>query len=283
MDTLRMNVLVTLDHRYCTQLAVMMTSFIEHHSPYDISLFVMHHSLSSDDELWLKTVLHYPNLSFSFIFVDEQSLVTAPTSKRYPHEMYYRLFAADYLPRDLDRILYLDPDIVVINSLADLYFDPFDHHLFKACTHVFSRGQRFNQLRLKTDGNTPYFNSGVLMMNLEKMRSVISKEAIFKYIKTNRSRLLLPDQDVLTALFGNQIQLIDALYYNLSEKYLNQYNQKVAKGQNPITIEWVESHAKIIHYCGRNKPWKPEYRGELNRFYREYESKLKGSMNDLHH
>lgn len=42
-------------------------------------------------------------------------------SKQYPKEMYYRLLAAQILPAELDKVLYLDPDILVINSLRPLW------------------------------------------------------------------------------------------------------------------------------------------------------------------
>lgn len=50
--------------------------------------------------------------------VQDAMLSSAPIVYRYPREMYYRLIAARFLPQEMDRILYLDPDIVVINPCA---------------------------------------------------------------------------------------------------------------------------------------------------------------------
>ena len=55
--------------------------------------------------------------------------------------------------------------------------------------------------------------------------------------------------------------------YNLSDRVLNQYN--AVKGRRKRDIDWVRRHTVIIHYCGRNKPWKSEYHGALGVFYNE--------------
>ena len=42
-----------------------------------------------------------------------------------------------------------------------------------------------------------------------------------------------------------------------------------------LDLQWVREHSAIIHYCGRNKPWKNGYAGRLDVFYKEAEAGLK--------
>ena len=79
--------------------------------------------------------------------------------------------------------------------------------------------------------------------------------------------LLLPDQDILTALYGSRVKVIDSQLYNLSDRILAFYNANPAHPRH--SLDWVRQHTVIIHYCGRNKPWKPGYVGVLDVFYRE--------------
>ena len=141
----------------------------------------------------------------------------APVSDRYPTEMYYRLFAARYLPQQLERILYLDPDLVVLHSLRSLYQIDFDGKLFAAASHIESRTFReLNRRRLHLSEHAKYLNSGVMMMNLALLRKE-SPQTILDYIQSHKATLLLPDQDVLNALYADRTVPLDPLVYNLGE------------------------------------------------------------------
>ena len=73
--------------------------------------------------------------------------------------------------------------------------------------------------------------------------------------------------DILTALYGSRVKLIDSQLYNLSDRILAFYNASPLHPHH--SLEWVRQNTVIIHYCGRNKPWKPGYVGILDVFYRE--------------
>ena len=97
--------------------------------------------------------------------------------------MYYRLFAARYLPTEIDRVLYLDPDIVVNGNLQELYDTPLNGYLFAAATHVREIMRKINVLRLGMHEDGTYINSGVLLMNLKLLREEQDYQKVFKYIK----------------------------------------------------------------------------------------------------
>ena len=92
-------------------------------------------------------------------------------------------------------------------------------------------------------------------------------EAIREYANERKHSLLLPDQDILTALCGDHAVLLDPLRYNLSDRVLAFYNADSRHSQRDL--EWVRKNSVIIHYCGKNKPWREGYRGILDVFYRE--------------
>jgi lipopolysaccharide biosynthesis glycosyltransferase len=122
--------------------------------------------------------------------------------------------------------------------------------------------------------NTPYINSGVLLMNLQMLRKHMHPEEIYEYIHKHKQVLLLPDQDVLSALYGKKTLLVDSLLYNLTEKYVRAYNFRLLPGAFKINLDWIRSNTVIIHYCGKNKPWKTNYLGNLNGFYDEIAQQL---------
>lgn len=232
---------------------------------------MVNNTLTEEDFASLSALL--PRTELVNVQVPEDLLQNAPVSDRYPTEMYYRLFAARYLPQQLERILYLDPDLVVLHSLRSLYQIDFDGKLFAAASHIESRTFReLNRRRLHLSEHAKYLNSGVMMMNLALLRKE-SPQTILDYIQSHKATLLLPDQDVLNALYADRTVPLDPLVYNLGEKYLRLKNLHLPPAEK-LTLDWVRSNTAIVHYYGRNKPWKEHYRGSLGIFYHEWEQQL---------
>ena len=268
------NILVTLDKNYLHVLSVMLFSLVKSDPNGDFTVYVAHNSLSSEDFDNLSLIS--PNLHFVDVFIPDDFLKDAPISDRYPKEMYFRLFAARYLPGELDRILYLDPDLVVLHPLRELYSISFGDSLFAAASHIESFSfEMFNRCRLHLPEGTRYINSGVMMMNLSLLRKIQQERAVFDFINSHKHSLMLPDQDVLNALYADRTLFLDPLKYNLGEKYLRLHNMKLPKEKH-LSVDWVREQTCIIHYYGRNKPWKPGYKGNLDVFYREFEQELFG-------
>lgn len=259
-----MNILVTLNAGYLKVLVVMLRSLAisNKHSKFDV--YVMNTSLTGEDISYLKdntlNNINIINLKISDKFLDK-----APVTKRYPKEMYYRILASYYLPKSVDRILYLDPDLVVINKLDKLYNMDLDNYYFAAASHIWGILQAFNRIRLRMDRDDVYVNSGVMLMNIKLLRKEQDRDEVYKFIKRNKNKLMLPDQDVISGLYANKILPLDPYVYNMTEKLLNQ-NYFMPH----INERWIKENSVIIHYCGRNKPWKEDYKGTLNKFYDEY-------------
>ena len=231
---------------------------------YDV--FVLHSDLEESIQRAMERDFQ-ERVTFHFLQVPEELFADFPETARYPRQIYYRLAAPLLLPRELDRILYLDVDVVAINSLRPFYEVDFESSYFVGCTHTREFLTKLNQARLQSDKAVAYINTGVLLMNLNVLRQVIRLEEISAYVREHEKALILPDQDILTALYGDKIKLADSLRYNLSDRVLNFYNGSHPKEKRDVN--WVRRNTAIIHYCGRNKPWNEGYTGTLGVFYRE--------------
>ena len=197
------HILVTLDRNYLKVLSVMLYSLSQSDPEGVYTVYVVNNTLTEEDFASLSALL--PRTELVNVQVSEDLLQNAPVSDRYPTEMYYRLFAARYLPQQLERILYLDPDLVVLHSLRSLYQIDFDGKLFAAASHIESRTFReLNRRRLHLSEHAKYLNSGVMMMNLALLRKE-SPQTIIDYIQSHKATLLLPDQDLLNALYSQRI------------------------------------------------------------------------------
>ncbi len=282
---MKMNLLVTLDAGYLHPLTVMLRSLMDNHT-CEIDVYVMNSGLTEDHlEQVRRGVEVYcgaevtRRMRLIDVKVDSQMLKDAPITDRYPQEMYYRIFAAKFLPQDLDRVLYLDPDMVIIHSLAGLYCMDLGNDWFAAASHVGPVLEKINELRLQSEESGPYINSGVMLMNLKELRENQDIQQVFDYIEKMKDALILPDQDVISALYGGKIREIDHYRYNMTERILRvQQLPGVAglqnlQGMDPVDVKWICKNCCIIHYIGRNKPWKDRYLGKLDFFYQWYDRK----------
>lgn len=260
----KINILVTLDANYIPYLNVMLASLINSNPNCFFDVYLLHSSVNEKDTYSTSEVLGSCG-KLIMINAEDIGLEGAPTTSRYPQEIYYRIFAAKYLPDSLDRILYLDPDIIVNGSVRELYHLPMKDYYFAAASHTGSFMTTINSIRLDMEEDSPYINSGVMLMNLNLLRKEQNYEDVFRFIKKRKNLLILPDQDIISSLYGSKIYALDTFRYNMTERLYKLH----APFEKDLDLDWVRNHSVIIHYCGRNKPWKDNYSGQLDVFYKE--------------
>ena len=199
--------------------------------------------------------------------VDRAVFDSAPVTRQYPQEMYYRLLAGCFLPAELDRVLYIDPDILVLNSLRPLWETPMEGRLFAAASHTGKTGlmNNINQVRLGTD--CKYFNSGVLLIDLNAARAQVRPQDIFRYAEEKGKALLLPDQDILNALYGDRTLELDDTLWNYDAR---NYNTYLLRSGGVCDMDWVMRNTGILHFCGKSKPWQPGYLRRFGILYKHY-------------
>lgn len=260
------NILVTLDENYIPYLNVMLSTLVHFNPGCTFDVYLLHSSIRQEMLKSTQNILQGTGRLIP-VKVNDLLLAEAPTSSRYPKEIYYRIFAARYLPETVDRILYLDPDLVLNGSILPLYRFPLEEHYYAAASHIDSLGllHKFNELRLDMDDSSPYINSGVLLMNLSLLRKEQNYADVFHFIEKRKNLLMLPDQDIISGLYGSKIYTLDPLLYNMTERLYLIYGLF----EKNLNLNWVRTHSIVIHYCGKNKPWKENYIGNLDVFYKE--------------
>lgn len=263
-----MKILVSLDENYLYQLQVLLTSIAINNPKEKIEIYLMHSGISASDLEGVERSCQSLGYRFFSIYVDASIFDDALETKRYPQEMYYRLLASYFLPKQIDRILYLDPDILVINALRPLWETDMQGNLFAAASHTSMKelSNNVNRLRLGTDHD--YYNSGVLLMDLKLCRKKIDPREVIDFSTTKRMSLLLPDQDILNAMFGDRILPLDDSIWNYDAR---KYNSYLTRSSGKIDVDWIFVNTVILHFCGRAKPWKPHYPYRFGLLYKHYE------------
>lgn len=153
------------------------------------------------------------------------------------------------LDETIDRILYLDCDVIVLQDISELFkvnLDGFGVAAVKDSCPYSNSHRMFIGLGL----DSSYFCAGVLLINMKYWREHNSSEVMFDFLNKHSKELFFEDQDVLNFAFRNH-------WLQLSNKY----------GKSPLTIAIMDDNQKsfdytdylfdasIIHYATHVKPW----------------------------
>lgn len=275
-----MNLLFAIDDNFVQQLETVLLSIHLNTKSQEFNIYVLQKKrLAKEAEL--AAFCKQLKMTYHPVMVKQSLFENAPVTDRYPITIYYRLLAHQMLPQDLHKILYLDADILCINDLSPLYNTALGNNLFASAIHasLTNTTDVINKIRLQNFGADGYYNSGVLLMNLDLMRQEVDANQIFDYIR--RHILLLPDQDVLNALYSERIKTIPDQLYNFDTRNGKIY-ETISLGE--WDLDWVIKNTVILHYCGREKPWLPtKNSGRLTALYKQYfhmTAKLQSSLQD---
>lgn len=208
----------------------------------NIHLFLYSTDLNSLKDKMKEIQLIYPQLKITYIEderINSWLNMFDDSSRGYQHvtkEAYLRLFFPDLLP-GVRKIIYFDCDIINCACLDKIWNMDFEKNYFLGC-----RGYEFSDVQAKELKHDYYVLSGMLVMDLERLR----KEDSFTIIKDNfKGALALPrvpsaDETVLNVLFYNKIKLI-------SEAWNYCHNREYG------TRKIQEKDVKNWHVCGPDK------------------------------
>lgn len=265
-DTIEL--VVCCDENYMPPLRTMLMSVVINNPGERFRLWLLHSTVGARALEELDSYCSLLGMRFDAVTVDREAFEEARSSKRYPQEMYYRMFAPRMITEAHSRLLYLDPDILVINPLRALWEIDLEGNSFAAASHLDAvhPATALNKVRLDTDHQ--YFNTGVILMDAEAARKVIVPSELLEYAQDHEYSILFPDQDLFNALYGcYTLAVKDVLWNYDARKYADYYLRTMGSS----TMQWVMANTSILHFCGREKPWQQGYSGRFDALYKNYD------------
>lgn len=151
-------------------------------------------------------VKKYHQTVFFYQYTPSATLPTF-TSAHISLAAYLRLFVADIIPENIHKIIYLDCDIIVNGEIRGLWDINIAEYAVAAVEDMWS-GKPCYYERLNYSSKFTYFNSGVLLINLDVWRSSHIGQVSMEYAIKHASSLIFNDQDILNALLHDKKLLI---------------------------------------------------------------------------
>lgn len=238
-----MNILVSCNEKYL-ELARYMLFSLRVHNEY-LNVYLIHENVSDEALSDLELFFQMHNIGNLNIIKFDSSQIELPLKDdeitgHITKEAYFRLYAPYFLPEDMDRILYLDCDIICVDNISDFYNTDFKGNILCGCSNADIANDEYIT-RLQLPIGSTYINSGVLLFNLKKYKEYVSIKELNHFITENASILHFQDQDVVNKMFFDKILFCD-IKYNFQ-----------------IGMLLYNEGGKLIHYTGPIKPWYDEY------------------------
>lgn len=258
-----MNIAISINDDYVMP-AITMIESIASNNHTKLSVFIFYLKLTKDNKGKIKKYFSSSeNRTYVLIEVTENKFKNFNTNHTsWTIEVLFRLFMGDYLDAEIDRILYLDSDIIINDDILGFYNQDLDNNLIAA-----SQDNKINLLNYKTDKlglniYNIYVNAGVILFDFRRVHSILKLDFLSEII--SKEKFKYNDQDIINIVFENSIKLVDSRYNFIVDKY------RYSKAER---ISLVDS-AKIYHYGGKFKPWHPGYTGIMRRLWWDYYGKV---------
>lgn len=253
----RINVCLACDNNYATLAGVSISSILKN-SNFDDNLhfYILENNVASSNKQKIEALKKIKECEIVFVDVQNKERfenLYLPEKKGYLSiSAYYRFLMSSLFP-DLEKILYIDCDVIATTSLREL-FDTNLTEFYAGMIKDTSCEANQKRLGLKTD--EIYYNSGVLLANLKKWREDGIEKRLFDSLDEG-----LDDQDLLNIILKEKIKPMDETW-NYQGKAKN-YKEKTPP--------------KLIHFITAYKPWRT---GSKQSFNKEYFKALKGTPFD---
>lgn len=238
-------------------MGVTMCSICENNRGEELSFHVvLSGEVSEERKLFVQGIAQKYGADIKFYPINNDLLDVLPAGKDgQPDHIsvaaYYRLFLASILPTDIDKVIYLDCDLIDAGSLKDLWDTDIAKYPIAAIPDM-TEADLIHYRQLKYSPKLGYFNSGVLLVNLKYWRENQCQNQFESFIHDYIDRIVYHDQDVLNYIFREN-KIILPLKYNVQEGAL--YERVNISWEYDEQLEEALSNPVIIHYTTGQKPW----------------------------
>ncbi len=204
----------------------------------------------------LQDVVSQEMFTFNFYEIDDKLLSSCPIRKGdYVNiSTYYRILLPALLPETVERVLYLDGDMLVVDGISELWDINLDNYgaAVVPCIH-YDNPNEF--IRLGLDVREGYFNAGFMLINLNYWRNHDIQNKTLAFIQDYPDRCKKHDQDALNYILSGKLLYL-SICYNFQRIFYEKdflYSKKLVSDVNTALNKIC-----IVHYCDLEKPWHRE-------------------------
>lgn len=233
----KINVCIACDDNYAKYAGVLIASVLSNAASNDnLAVYILDGGISEERKNEILTLKSIKDCEIDFVKVDTKAFDEYRSLKTNAYislATYFRLSLPSILPT-IDRIIYLDCDVVVNSSLHDLFYVDMQNNLAAGVLDISLKATKYRK-------NKNYVNAGVMLFDLKKMREENIEKKFLEYTASHIDTIKMGDQDIINEVCKDSILIVDDEWNVQSSNFTNRSSYT----KNP----------KIIHYVAKRKPW----------------------------
>jgi len=246
-------IVCTIDNNYIQHCGVMLCSLLSNSQHHEFSFYIIHNGLEVKKrkvlELFLTTFGH----SFLFIEIDSKKLEGAVLSDHVTIATYFRLMIPELIDTSIEKILFLDSDIIIRHDITKLWDNDISDYTHAAVENPCITEDYKQNLGISK--NNDYFNAGVMLINLKLWRELEITSKSIQFIQDYPKKIKYWDQDVLNYLLQGKWLNLEP-YWNAQEAFFRDLSASEI-GVTPDKFQRARFNPALVHYTGSGicKPW----------------------------
>lgn len=279
---MRINVVMITDNNYVLPTMVAIRSMLKNRKITTcFNVFVLGVNLSKDNLLNLEDMNKFSGINIKILDASQQiNQYEKIDQNRHVTPAAMLKFFLPKIFENYNKILYLDSDIIVQKDLTNLYNIDIKSQYAAVCKDTLCAVNReyMDSIGIK---NQFYFNSGVMLLNLKKMREDCITEKMLQFRLNVKQHFM--DQDTFNAVIGYNVK-----YFSYKYNFLNYYMTVMNKNQLSAffdanlnkSFKKICKGLNILHIGGQEKPWN-KYMGYISCVWSKYYNLLCNSRSGL--
>ena len=256
-----MNVMYASDDNYAWLMGISMISLFKNNKESkEINVFLFGDNLSIDNQNVLTSIADNYGRNFYHVDVAKISIPQVLMSERYPKSTFSRLFAYELLPKEVNKLIYLDCDTIVMGSLEDMFNMNVEGKAFLATKDCMGKAYK---RKIGLDDDDTYINAGVMLMNMKRLREMPIAERIVSFVDKYTDAMTYADQEIVNGIFQGHFGILP-VEYDMQTQFVQYSYEEICRIRHPHRfyskdeIEYGRQHPKIYHYttCMLDvRPW----------------------------
>lgn len=250
---MKINVCLATDENYLNYMATTIVSILSNAGKEDtFSFYILCNDISDKSKDYIRALKKFKDFDINFIDMNISDFESFPAGG--PHisnTTYYRYKIAD-ICKDIDKIIYLDCDIIVKTSLKELFEEDLSEYYLGGVEDIgYYYWKNYNPDFIYKEGF--YINAGMLLINLNAWRDNNIGEKLMDFTTKHHDELAIGDQDVINQVCFGKIKPL-SYKWNVQDSF---YREKPEREFNPNCNEIIKAaeNPAVIHYTNKSKPW----------------------------
>jgi Lipopolysaccharide biosynthesis proteins, LPS:glycosyltransferases len=249
------NIAFGFDDNFASHCGAAVASVLVNHkvtSEEDKIHFFFLGNISDENKARLRELKKIQDFEGTFISVDQSEFNGLPLRNGQKIAIYNVLLIPELVPDNVNKIIFLDCDLIVNKDITELWNTDVKDYMVAAVMDRYRKDENF-------------FNSGVMVLNVKKLRDFDFYTKWKKYIEKNVCNMILHDQDILNPVLEGNVFFIAEnwnVHHGVFLKLYDKFNKRNMKD--------FSDYCYIIHYSTKIKPWHPLPVHPLKDYYFKY-------------